>query len=133
MGAHPWPRWTSARPEPQNGDGIECQFIHRAFQTPIDSQAIFTILPANIVGYARKGARPIELRRDGIGAFEARFLAQDHPGDPRELVRQSHGHCVAMNASLDRGPGDSPLNKLPSVGGQSRLDENVVDAFGRQE
>lgn len=32
-----------------NLSGIECHFGNRAFQTPIDSQAIFTILPANLV------------------------------------------------------------------------------------
>jgi iron complex outermembrane receptor protein len=32
-----------------NLSGIECHFENRAFQTPIDSQAIFTILPANLV------------------------------------------------------------------------------------
>jgi hypothetical protein len=55
--ASPWPRWTSAHLEPQKGDGIECHFVHRAFQTPIDCQAIFAILPANLVGYVLKDAR----------------------------------------------------------------------------
>ena len=39
--------------------GIKCHFFDRAFQMPIDCQAIFTILPANLVGYAREGAPPI--------------------------------------------------------------------------
>jgi hypothetical protein len=39
--------------------GIKCHFFDRAFQTPFDCQAIFTILPANLVGYAREGAAPI--------------------------------------------------------------------------
>src|SRR3546814_758942 len=62
---------------------IKCQFVHRAFQTPIDCQAIFTILPANLVGYARECTRPIRLRRDCIAALERCFLAQCRPGDPR--------------------------------------------------
>ena len=47
------------------------------FETPIDCQAIFTILPANIVGYMPKGLQRISLRHDSIAALEACFLAQD--------------------------------------------------------
>ncbi|NEV14904.1 winged helix-turn-helix domain-containing protein (plasmid) [Rhizobium tropici] len=49
-GSPPWPRWTSARLEPHKFLGIMCHFLNRAFQTPIDCQAIFTILPANLIG-----------------------------------------------------------------------------------
>jgi len=42
-----------ARQKPHNGNGIECQFVHRCVPTPIDCPVIFTIIPANLVGDPR--------------------------------------------------------------------------------
>ena len=65
---------TSGTPK---GNGVECYFVHRVFEMPIDCQGIFTILTANSVGYMPKGLQRISLRHDSIAALEACFLAQD--------------------------------------------------------
>jgi len=64
---------------PYKSGGIKCHLPYRAFQTPIDSQAIFTILPANLFGYALAGARPILLCRDRVAAFKVVSLPQGPP------------------------------------------------------
>ena len=62
-------------------------FFDRDFRTPFECQAIFSILPANPIGLRELCAALISLNHGHrVTAFKARFLAQDGPSYPRQLV-----------------------------------------------
>jgi len=77
-------------------------FFARAVQTLVDCQAISTVLPANLVGPIRAGARGrsrSDCRR--VTAVEDGVLAQGGPGNPGKLVGERDDHKIAVDATID--------------------------------